>query len=217
MLLAVDHIVSSLDCGKVVCAAFLDLRKAYDSLDHCTLLRRIGELGIAKSVLKWFQNYLTDRTHRVKLGDRFSSWRQMKGGVPQGSALGPLLFLIYMNALPLQITNGLLAQYADDTTLICSGSSVSDTAAVMTSQLQLVNKWIVDSKMKLNIQKSSVMWFRVSSRKKVVHPDIFVNDVVLRQVDKQKYLGVMFDTRLSWTHQVSNINVCKKWLIISIL
>ena len=113
-----------------------------------------------------------------------------------------------MNALPLQITNGLLAQYADDTTLICSGPSVSDTAAAMTSQLQLVNKWIVDSKMKLNIQKSSVMWFRVSSRKKVVYSDIFVNDVVLRQVDKQKYLGVMFDTRLSWTHQVSN--VCKK-------
>ena len=92
-------------------------------------------------------------------------------------------------------------------TLICSGSSVSDTAAVMCSQLQLVNKWIVDSKMQLNIQKSSVMWFRVSSRKKMVFPDIFVNDIVLRQVDKQKYLGVMFDTRLSWTHQVSN--VCK--------
>ena len=128
LLLAVDHIVNSLDCGKVVCAAFLDLRKAYDSLDHCTLLRRIGELGVAKSVLKWFQNYLTGRAHRVKLGDQFSGWRQMKGGVPQGSALGPLLFLIYMNALPLQITNGLLAQYADDTTLICSGSSVSDTA-----------------------------------------------------------------------------------------
>jgi len=83
-------------------------------------VRRIGELGVAKSVLKWFQNYLMDRAHRVKLGDQFSSWRQMEGGVPQGSALGPLLFLIYMNALPLQITNGLLAQYADDTTLICS-------------------------------------------------------------------------------------------------
>ena len=208
LLLAVDHIVNSLDCGKVVCAAFLDLRKAYDSLDHCTLLQRIEELGVAKSVLKWFQNYLTGRAHRVKLGEQFSSWRQMKGGVPQGSALGPLLFLIYMNALPLQIINGLLAQYADDTTLICSGSSVSDTAAVMCSQLQLVNKWIVDSKMQLNMQKSSVMWFRGSSRKKVVFPDIVVNDIVLRQVDKQKYLGVMFDTRLSWTHQVSN--VCKK-------
>ena len=135
----------------MVCTALLDLQKAYDSLDHCTLLQRIGELGVANSVLKWFQNYLTDRIHRVKLGDWFASWKQMKGGVPQGSALGPLLFLIYMNALPLQITSGLLVQYADDTTLICSGSSVFDTAALMTSQLQLVNKWILDSEMKLNI------------------------------------------------------------------
>lgn len=208
LLLAVDRIVNLLDCGKVVCAAFLDLRKAYDSLDHCTLLQRIGELGVTNSVLRWFQNYLSDRTHRVKLGDRFSNWKQMKGGVPQGSALGPLLFLIYMNTLPLRITHGLLVQYADDTTLICSGPSVSDTADVMSSQLQLVNKWILDSKMMLNIQKSSVMWFRVSSRKKVVYPDISVDDVILRRVDKQKYLGVVFDTRLTWTHQVSN--VCKK-------
>ena len=120
MLLTVDHIVNTLDA---VCATFLNLKKAFDSLDHCILLQRIDDLGVAGPVLRWFKNYLSGRVHRVKLHNHFSEWRVMKSGIPQVSALGPLLFVIYMNILPLQITDGLLVQYADDTTLVCSGSS----------------------------------------------------------------------------------------------
>ena len=121
LLLAVDYIATLLDKGSVVCAAFINLRKAFDSLDHCLLLQRISDLGGHCQVLEWFKNYLTDRYHRVKAAGIFSSWRLMKGGIPQGSALGPLMFLIYMNSLPSQLTDGLLLQYADDTTVICSG------------------------------------------------------------------------------------------------
>ena len=121
LLLTVDHIVNTLDA---VCATFLDLKKAFDSLDHCILLQEIDDLGVAGPVLRWFKNYLLcGRVHRVKLHNQFSEWRVMKSGIPQVSALGPLLFVIYMNILPLQITDGLLVQYADDTTLVCSGSS----------------------------------------------------------------------------------------------
>ena len=105
-MLTVDHIVNCLDVGKSVFAAFLDLKKYY----HCILLQRISDLGVTGSVLRWFKSYyLSGRVHRVKLVHQFSEWREMKVVyISQGSALGPLLFLIYMNNLPLQITDGLL-------------------------------------------------------------------------------------------------------------
>ena len=95
LLLAFDNIiVASLNEGKAVCAAFLDLHKAFDSLDHCLLLERISNLGVSTSVLSWFQNYLSGRVHSVKHCDEHSEWREMRGVMPPGSALGPLLFLI---------------------------------------------------------------------------------------------------------------------------
>ena len=86
----------------------------------------------------------------------------MDGGIPQGSTLGPLLFLIYVNSLPSQVTDGVLLQYADNTTLVLNGSSPSVTAAAMNFQLQLVYSWIISSKMQLNFHKSKVMWFTPS-------------------------------------------------------
>ena len=153
-------------------------------------------------MLRWFKNYLSGRVHRVKLHNQFSEWREMKGGIPQGSALGPLLFVIYMNNLPLQITDGLLVQYADDTTLVCSGSTPSAAAAVLNSQLKLVHNWIRNSKMSLNHSKSK---FKTKSKRCLEYPNILIHDTILKSVDKQKYLGIMFDSRLSciWIHQVS--------------
>jgi len=130
----------------------------------------------------------------------------MKGGIPQGSALGPLLFLVYVNDLLSQVSGGILLQYADDTTLICSASDTQETASLMNSHLRVISKWTVDNRMVLNLSKSSVMWFRVSGRCKAVYfPIVFVNNIPLSVVSKQKYLGLMFDDTLSWSHQVSKV------------
>ena len=142
--------VHSLDTGQAVCAAFLDFHKAFDSLDHTILLTKLYNLNVSWDVLMWFKDYLSDRSHRVKGAGCFSGWASMRGGIPQGSALGPLLFLIYVNDLPSQVTSGLLLQYADDTTLICRAPTKDDVASVMNSQLKLISQWTGANRMRLN-------------------------------------------------------------------
>ena len=97
LLYAVDSITQELDEKHIVCCAFLDLCKAFDSLDHVILLQRLAALGVNHTSLKWFQNYLSDRYQRVKNAGIYSDWGTVTGGIPQGSALGPLLFLVYVN------------------------------------------------------------------------------------------------------------------------
>ena len=108
LLFAIDTIVNALDSRKVVCAAFLDLRKAFDSLDHVVLLEHFSAIGVMGNELLWFTDYLSQGVQRIKVRDRVSSWSAVKGGVPQGSALGPLLFLIYVNAMPSLVKYGRL-------------------------------------------------------------------------------------------------------------
>ena len=198
---AVDTIVQAVDGGNCVCAAFLDLRKAFDSLDHSILLQRLQKLGVMGVELKWFANYLTNRMQRVKQKDRYSDWGLVLGGIPQGSALGPLLFLVYVNEMPLKVQHGCLLQFADDTCLICAGDTSDIVAKILQDDLTTLSGWVTESKMQLNIKKS---WFGIK-RSVVSLPSIKVNDIPLSSVQKQKYLGITFDTKLNWSYHVANV------------
>ena len=207
LLYAVDTIIQALDNGDSVCAAFLDLRKAFDSLDHCLLLRRLFDLGVSGVELTWFTDYLTQRLQRVKCGAKFSDWGSVLGGIPQGSALGPLLFLVYVNNMPLQVRHSCLLQFADDTCLICCGQSPTAVGQMLNADLCLLSNWIRNSKMQFNIKKSSVLWFSAKSCNAVVQPQVLIDETPLSQVDRQKYLGVVFDGKLTWSSHVAS--VCK--------
>ena len=133
----------------------------------------------------------------------------MKRGIPQGRALGPLLFLVYMNSLPSTITVGVLLQYADDTTLICSRPNPAQVAAILNHQLKLINTLLVENQMQLNAGKSCGMWFCSPCGKLSRSlPNITVNNITLKATNTQKYLGLIFDCHLTWKDHVAK--VCKK-------
>ena len=186
------------------------------SLDHCLLLHRLQDLGVGTVVLQWFQNYLSDRQHRIKRSNTFSDWVDMQVGIPQGSTLGLLLFLIYMNSLPSQVTQGLLLQYVDDTTPICSGSTPEIVASTVSIQLSFIQSWIDRSRMKLNFTKACVLWFSVKATKPSIYPLIMVDNSISRVVTQQKYLGVVFNSQLSWSYHVSGVTVCKMLYYVSL-
>ena len=108
-------------------------------------------MGVNGIELAWFTNYLTNYLQRVKIGGTFSDWGLVKGGIPQGSALGPLLFLIYMNMMARHVYHGKLFQYADDTVLLCSGVDCQDVHQQTSEDLGLLFGWIELSKMRLNL------------------------------------------------------------------
>ena len=198
-----------LDSGGSSCIAFLDLRKAFDSLDHAVLLQRLYHLGVCGNEIAWFTSYLSDCKQRVKCGSQFSEWSLVNGGIPQGSALWPLLFLIYVNDMPSQVSHGKLLQYADDTALICSGTDFAEVHRCLTEDLHSLSAWLTQSKKKLNVAKSSVMWLgsKVSVTEQI--PVVYVGDIPLKPVSTQKYLGVVFDNnQLRWDSHV--YTVCKK-------
>ena len=205
LLYAVDTITQALDNGDSVCAAFLDLRKAFDSLDHCLLLQCLFDLGVSGVELKWFTDYLSQRRQRVKYGAKFSDWGSVLGGIPQGSALGPLLFLIYVNDMPLQVEHSSLLQFADDTYLICCDRSPTTVSTLLNVDLRSLSSWVCNSKMQFNIKKSSVMWFSTKSCNAVVQPQVLIDETPLLQVNTQKYLGVTFDSKLTWHSHVAAV------------
>ena len=161
------------------------------------LLNRLFELGVSGTELQWFSDYLSDRKQRVKCGNRYSDWASVLGGIPQGSALGPLLLLVYVNQMPSQVSNSCLLQFADDTCLVCSAKSPTVVVKLLQDDLDALSQWIVLSKMRLNLKKSSVLWFSIKPSVSAV-PSVMVGDTTLSVVSKQQYLGVMFDGQLNW-------------------
>ena len=157
-----DRISQEMDAKKIPFFIFLDLSKAFDTIDHNVLLSKLDSYGIKDIALDWFKSYLTNRTQYVDCNGISSSIRKIETGVPQGSILGPLLFIIYMNDIHTVSNNLIFILYADDTTLsspMCSftrgcDGNIEIVSTLINSELNKIADWLAVNKLSLNVQKT---------------------------------------------------------------
>ena len=183
----------------------MDLAKAFDSVSHDILLKKLEKYGIRGNVLSLFKSYLHSRTQFVKINDHVSSFLNIEFGVPQGSILGPLLFLIYINDLP-NATNFFIRLFADDTFLCSQNENILSLENEVNNELEKVYCWLASNKLTLNVNKSKYML--ISKKKSLPSLNIKINDENLDDCVSYKYLGVYFDKDLSWKPHTDYL--CKK-------
>ena len=180
---------------KSSCIAFLDFQKAFDTVDHKLLLRKLEAYGVRGNVLTLFQSYLSNRKQFVQIGPHKSTYRSCTCGVPQGSVLGPLLFLIYINDLPQVCTQTDACLFADDTSIH------AETTIALQNDLNNVSVWLRQNKMSLNVDKSQLLFFG----KCPSSTDIEINNKKISVCHEAKYLGVYLDDKLTFEHHISMV------------
>jgi hypothetical protein len=194
-----DRIVHALNNKQWCIGIFLDLSKAFDTLDHSLLLSKLSHYGIRGTSLTWFKSYLQDRWQYVSYENCSSIYKLMVCGVPQGSILGPLLFIVYLNDLDKVNGNYQMLCFADDTNMLHVGADLNLLIPEINSSLKKINDWFSFNKLSLNISKTNFMIFH-SSRKKIpgTIPIIEIDNQPLNRVESCKFLGVYIDQNLSW-------------------
>ena len=195
------HINEDNLCGVL----FVDFAKAFDCIEHSLLLRKLKHYHIQSSTLQLLTSFVTDRQQSVCVGKVTSSSAEIRNGVPQGSVLGPLLFSIYINDLPLHISNSDCGMFADDTTLHTSNKKLKPLATSLQNTANELQAWSDLNHMALHPQKTEVMI--VTSRQKRQNislslPPIQLGNQTLTEVDSHKTLGVIIDNNLSWTKHI---------------
>ena len=190
----------------ISCAIFLDFAKAFDSVSHNILLRKLEKYGIRGKALDFFRSYLTSRSQFVKLNDVKSIISFIEFGVPQGSILGPLLFLLYINDLA-EATYLFCKLYADDTMLVAQKTNLSALENEVNVELKKVSSWLRSNKLTLNMKKTK---FMIITKKRISNPHIAIkiNEKQLEKCSSYKYLGVVFDKDLNWGPHIEYI--CSK-------
>ena len=199
LLKLVDDISGAMDSSIVTVGVFIDLAKAFDTVDHEILLAKLNHYGIRGVVLNWFRSYLGSRQQYVTVNGCNSTLSPIVCGVPQGSILGPLLFLIYINDLNLMSNKLKSIMFADDTNLFISGKSLSEVSKQMNEEMIILSDWFRANLLSLNIKKTS---FIIFSHKKNLAADIFIDNNALTRQYETKFLGVIITYNLNWKKHI---------------
>ena len=193
-----EEIRNTIDNGNYGCGVFIDLKKAFDTVNHSILLKKLEHYGIRGVALDWFCSYLSNRKQYVSVNGHISETLQIRCGVPQGSVLGPLLFLIYINDLPSVSKCLTFYLFADDTNIYFEASDLFTLQKVVNRELRHVKKWLDANKLALNVDKTNFVIFH-SHAKKLTEPiALKFGRKKISQADHVRFLGVLLDETLGW-------------------
>ena len=204
----VDRALIQIDKGNSAIAIFLDLSKAFDTLDHNILISKLNYYGIKNVPLKWFENYLDNRKHYTEVDQTKSETSNISLGVPQGTILGPLFFLIYINDIQSASSLFRFIKYADDTALFCTFVYNNCKISDINSNLQDVYQWLCINKLSINITKTKFMIFQ-SRQKYLQNSDIQIKikNKPVGQVCSFNFLGIILDQHLNWNEHINHTSI----------
>ena len=193
----------AVDSGKEVRVVFCDISKAFDRVWHRGLIHKLRDMGCSEEVLKWFSSYLTNRRQRVVNNGQTSEWTFVKAGVPQGSILGPLLFLIYINDIVTEL-HASVRLFADDTSLYIIVENPITAAFTLSHDLNFISTWASDWLVRFNATKTLSMILSLL-KNPPLHPTLYMNNTPIATTASHKHLGLTFSNNCSWNEHINNI------------
>uniref|UniRef100_A0A0A9W4I8 Putative RNA-directed DNA polymerase from transposon BS n=1 Tax=Lygus hesperus TaxID=30085 RepID=A0A0A9W4I8_LYGHE len=214
----VESIKDELDAGNKPIVTYMDVSKAFDSIPHNLLLKTFYDVGFEPGFVSWLHSYLADRQQRVKIESSLSDPRSFRYSIPQGTVLGPLCFIIYINSLlELSGVEGDLISFADDTALITSTSTWAETISKTKENMKKIGQWFSEHSLQMNIKKSNFMAFSLRSTNVPIIGSMICHQrnchekggcacSSINQVAQTKYLGVVIDQCLTWNAHVRSLN-----------
>ena len=200
LLTAQKTILDSLDRKKVALLLLIDFSKAFDMVEHETLLHKLKHYGIRGKAWDWIKSYLSNREQFVTINGQNSSRAPLLYGVPQGSILGPLFFIIYINDLPQICDLAKFILYADDANIIVTGDDINDTETKVLKLIQKLVNWVGGNGLLLNLRKTKFMIF--SRKRNIGTFDLKINNVPIEKLSEARFLGVIVDDKFTWKSHI---------------
>ena len=216
---AVNNFIGNLSRNrsrKTAVAVFLDLRKAFDTVDHNILLEKLKIYGLDNIAINWFKSYLSNRVQMTVVRDAKSKKLVIKTGVPQGSILGPLLFILFINDIT-NATELILSLFADDTTAQAFLDSIDEAEQFINKELQKLSNWLNDNRLVAHPAKTTFMVFFASKQSRKMN--LFLNGTKLTQIGSNcetkttKFLGLYIDDKLNWEHHIEKVQAKTRSII----